>query len=335
MSISKASKFQKGSGCFTCTSCGKKTRATAEGNEGCDLCPICFERSGDENMVSDGLMTQAEFDARWNQPKPTRKPRAKILPMTQKRALEINKSIDAVKENTVERTTAEVTTIEEQPGDGTIVSTEPSSLPVVETSTIDFVTLGMSVALADLANARGMNVSDVITLPERLASAGLPIDIHGAIIARAVKIQRDEIDAMLWRNNPTARSLAARLANGVRPAEILAVSVADVKRVEPKQIAAVVTETPVVPVIAPVTTQREPKPQVKRTSAFGHAGVAIARWLGKNDVSLKDAVAALARVGITHLSEATIKVNLNGGKAGRYGGAPELTQEQVNELLGK
>lgn len=215
-----------------------------------------------------------------------------------------------------------------------VIITPEIAKELLNVPTIDLATLGMSVALADLADARGMNVSDVITLPELLKGAGLPAEPHGAVVARAAKMQRDSTDAMLWRNNPTARSLAVRLVNGESPTEILAVETRKTATAEPKRVAAAV-ELDSTPAAAPVATKREPKPQVKRNSAFGHAGVAIVRWLGKHDYSLSDAVAALSRVGITHLSEGTIKVNLCGGKAGRYGGAPELTQEQINQLLGK
>lgn len=240
-------------------------------------------------------------------------------------------ALNAAKVPEVDVEVVEETTIEEQLVDGTIVYNGPSTITA---PTIDFATLGMSVALADLADARGMNVSDVITLPELLKGAGLPAEPHGAVVARAAKMQRDSTDAMLWRNNPTARSLAVRLVNGESPTEILAVETRKTATAEPKRIAAAV-ELDSTPAAAPVATKREPKPQIKRNSAFGHAGVAIVRWLGKHDYSLSDAVAALSRVGITHLSEGTIKVNLCGGKAGRYGGAPELTQEQINQLLGK
>ena len=62
-----SNRFQKGSGCFTCQSCGKKTRSTGCGdNEHVNLCVDCYERAGDENSVSDGLMTQEEFNAKWS-----------------------------------------------------------------------------------------------------------------------------------------------------------------------------------------------------------------------------------------------------------------------------
>lgn len=59
------SRFQRGSGTYICGSCGKRTRATGQGEEGCGLCATCYERAGDENAVSDGQMTQESFDAKW------------------------------------------------------------------------------------------------------------------------------------------------------------------------------------------------------------------------------------------------------------------------------
>ncbi len=59
-------RFQRGSGCYTCSSCKKKTRATGRGdNEHAGLCAECYDRAGDENAVSDGLMTEQEFASRW------------------------------------------------------------------------------------------------------------------------------------------------------------------------------------------------------------------------------------------------------------------------------
>ena len=45
-------RFAKGSGCFSCRCCGKKTRNTGD-NGGCGLCPLCFEISSCENTLSD------------------------------------------------------------------------------------------------------------------------------------------------------------------------------------------------------------------------------------------------------------------------------------------
>ncbi len=42
--------FKKGSGCFACSSCGKLTRNTGD-NEA--VCPLCYEKGGCENALSD------------------------------------------------------------------------------------------------------------------------------------------------------------------------------------------------------------------------------------------------------------------------------------------
>jgi len=45
--------FEKGSGCFTCISCGKATRNTI-GNASARLCPHCYDLAGHENEHLDG-----------------------------------------------------------------------------------------------------------------------------------------------------------------------------------------------------------------------------------------------------------------------------------------
>lgn len=47
------SHFQPGSGVYTCTACGKRTRATGACEEDCGLCCFCFEEAGVENEHSD------------------------------------------------------------------------------------------------------------------------------------------------------------------------------------------------------------------------------------------------------------------------------------------
>lgn len=53
--MKKDSKFQKGSGCYKCKCCGRKTRATGNNdNEHVGLCLECYEMGGIDNMISDG-----------------------------------------------------------------------------------------------------------------------------------------------------------------------------------------------------------------------------------------------------------------------------------------
>ena len=64
----KHSGFEKGSGCYTCKSCGKQTRAGADGDPSAvnvGLCTTCWEKAGDENAVMDGQLSQEEFNKRW------------------------------------------------------------------------------------------------------------------------------------------------------------------------------------------------------------------------------------------------------------------------------
>lgn len=45
-------RFTKGSGCYTCNSCGLKTRSTGDNGQ-CHLCENCYDLAGFDNMVSD------------------------------------------------------------------------------------------------------------------------------------------------------------------------------------------------------------------------------------------------------------------------------------------
>ena len=61
-------RFVKGSGCYECIACHKKTRSTGNGdNEHCRLCVRCYDIAGDENAVTDGDMSKEEFFAKWQQ----------------------------------------------------------------------------------------------------------------------------------------------------------------------------------------------------------------------------------------------------------------------------
>jgi len=46
------SKFQRGTGVFTCGCCGRKTRETQD-TSGSDMCGICYELSGIQNSLRD------------------------------------------------------------------------------------------------------------------------------------------------------------------------------------------------------------------------------------------------------------------------------------------
>lgn len=64
--VAKNARFGKGSACYTCGSCGKRTRDVNREEGQAGLCARCYEKAEDENAVYDGYMTQDEFDAKWN-----------------------------------------------------------------------------------------------------------------------------------------------------------------------------------------------------------------------------------------------------------------------------
>lgn len=54
MKTRNGSRFQRGSGCYACSCCGKMTRSTGRGdNEHCGLCVDCYDLAGIENGISD------------------------------------------------------------------------------------------------------------------------------------------------------------------------------------------------------------------------------------------------------------------------------------------
>jgi hypothetical protein len=63
----------------------------------------------------------------------------------------------------------------------------------------DFAAQGLALALADLAQAKGLTVAGVCELPDALSAAGLPVPVPPHVAHAAHKIDRDRIDGMLWR----------------------------------------------------------------------------------------------------------------------------------------
>lgn len=53
MANRRNSHFRKGSGIYTCESCGKRTRETGGSESFCGLCAACYDYAGWENSHSD------------------------------------------------------------------------------------------------------------------------------------------------------------------------------------------------------------------------------------------------------------------------------------------
>jgi hypothetical protein len=52
--MQKGNRFAKGSGCYRCLNCGRKTRATGNcDNENVQMCEECYNIGGIENLIAD------------------------------------------------------------------------------------------------------------------------------------------------------------------------------------------------------------------------------------------------------------------------------------------
>jgi hypothetical protein len=62
MNRTKNSRFARGTGVYTCSSCKRQTRATGGDNHSVGLCEECYDIAGQENALSDneGFWTPEE-----------------------------------------------------------------------------------------------------------------------------------------------------------------------------------------------------------------------------------------------------------------------------------
>jgi hypothetical protein len=213
---------------------------------------------------------------------------------------------------------------------GQAVPADNNLRKVITMSTLSITDLGISLAIADLADAKGLSVEDVVTMPHVLEAAGLPHPIAPAVARRAHQLYRNAVDGMLWRGNVLKLHSDVRLTK--REAEVLIEEVAkpaaqverEMARHEKAAKAAELTKTALADAPA--------KP--KAGTMFDLPATAIVRWLGAYGMSLAAARVVLAKHGLDGLSDSTIKIQLRAGVSGDRGGAPALTDEQVATLLG-
>lgn len=203
-----------------------------------------------------------------------------------------------------------------------------SEVPVVATvPTIDLATLGMSVALADLADARGMHVNDVVEFHHLLLGAGLPTELPGAVVARANKIQRDAVDAMLWRNNPTARTVADRLSRGesVKEVEVAMTPAPTVART---------TSAPTVvrePVAKAARVAKPVVAKVAKKGIFGHATKRVVMLLANIGATREQVDRVMAHFDV-QLASSTVNMFMKWGINGEDGAPAQLNAAQLAEL---
>jgi hypothetical protein len=214
---------------------------------------------------------------------------------------------------------------------------------------IDLSLLGQSVALADLADAKGMTPQALTEFPDHLAEAGLPAVISHAVIRRAHELYRNAIDAMLWRlDSRTVKEVAAMPELNLTSAQIEAVTgkisrqeVVQFQKREEKRAKA----SPTIDELQAVASgETKPEPKLIRVASatsgprvgiFGYPATAVVRWMGAKGIGFNDCVAILKAQGCDNLSESTIKIQLRAGaKADASRGEPaNLTEEQSTKLL--
>jgi hypothetical protein len=213
----------------------------------------------------------------------------------------------------------------------------------------DFVALGQAVALAQLAEAEGMDVPGVAAFPEKLGEAGLPAPCPRIVVERAQGLFRDARDALLWRGNGHLRDVVERasLADGglssavngaverikagaAKDARLAAEAKARLDDLHRRKEAERESTVP------PAPTAKEPATTVKldangsRAKVMGHSAYRVCCWMGKHGWTVSEAVRALRAFGST-LPEKTAAHYLREG--GTPKGKPaELTEEQAAEL---
>lgn len=239
---------------------------------------------------------------------------------------------------------------------GTPKPRRPVSLPVKaeESKPInvqtDFISLGQAVALADLAEGKGLTVLSVQEFPDHLRSVGLPEKVPHRVANMAHQLFRDRIDAMLFRNNrpliQQAPVLSREEAEEVisRPVPKPRQMVRLQGREEETEESGTVTQPaprPKQPLRTPnhndegtITSKVIKAPKSERANLWGFVGTAMCRWFGANGFTFEQTKAVLTAKGLGSLSDNTLKIQMKAGekKDVTRGEIPVLTDAQVKEL---
>lgn len=194
---------------------------------------------------------------------------------------------------------APVVTITEETADGAIVRT-----------TDDILSLGYSLALADLADARGLEVADAAAMPHILKQAGLPAMFGPSIVRRAQQLYRNAIDGMLFRNNRPLNQAAPVLTRA--EAEAVISSPAPTKKL------AAINGTAL-------------KPGTARSNIFGFPTTRVIMWAGKNGYNAEQVGRMLAHFGCTS-TPTSIATFIRSGIKGDRGEVAGLSEEQAAQI---
>lgn len=212
---------------------------------------------------------------------------------------------------------------------------------------------GLALAIAELAEARGMHVPDLLGFPDILKEAGLPEKVERWVGMLAHQLNRNAVDGMLfranWRPAPVIHPAVPDPVLPVMTSTEAAGTIEEHNRPRVKALERSIKRHDKEAKASRVETLKEqaqgtaketgngapaPKRVQARTELFGHPGTAVIRWLGKQGVDFTKTQAILAKHGLTSLSESTVKIQLRAGAKGERGEPAPITKDQAKQLLG-
>lgn len=268
-------------------------------------------------------------------------------------------------------------TVEEMPDGGKVTTihagggimvdiVEPiKPTPQIETPTptkpigVDFVILGYSVALADLADAKGKRVSDIINDHDLLTDAGISTTLAPSVVKRAEQLLRDLRDGQALRQRNRDFTAISNLEPGSyfsldgrfgRFVEMVGgdakVVVGDktimwsngtvVKREVFNESSVVFTDnadgskTTATKQATKKVTRVGP-PKTARTGIFGHPTTRVMMWMGKNGYDAAAVTKVLAHFGCSS-TPTSIGTFIRSGVKGDRGDVAPLTTEQAAQV---
>lgn len=210
---------------------------------------------------------------------------------------------------------------------------KPVPTPVLTAEKIDFLFLGQAAALADIAEANGLDVEGICATPARLRAIGLPESPLHSMRRLAHKIQRDRIDGMLFRTggHSTAHPMLPTSTPALREASKHCKTEAEAEKIlaspRPEQKAKAV---------AAKANGVISLPGKARQTIFGQPATRVVMALGKEKYTTAQAEAVLAHFGVTS-TPASIQTFLRAGANGQRGEPAKLSQDQrkqVEQILG-
>lgn len=177
---------------------------------------------------------------------------------------------------------------------------------------------GQALVLATLAEQLGMDVKDAASFPDRLKEAGLPAKMAPWQLDLAHKLNRNAIDACLWRNN--------------RP---LTEKTPELSWAQAKETIEAGEKRPIQ--TRPAKTQHSQgnsaaaKVVRVKTTIFGFPTTRVMMWMGKNGYGAESVKKVLAHFGIESTA-ASIATFVRSGIKGDRGEVADLSKAQAAEI---